>query len=203
MQKPEGEEEFLANNAVVDEAETPLFSTGLSASSDISSEMGKGGLGIPSDIHDLGNLESEIPGLDSSACNDGLSGHPIASSLVSTDLEDASLEQITISSQRSPQNFLPSVSIDRSDELSPKATVSDVNSLVSSTATSVGLSHHFVLPKMSAPVINLADDEKDNLQKSAFIRVIEAYKQIAVAGGSQIRSSLLANLGVEVIILAS
>ncbi|PON51152.1 Coatomer beta subunit [Parasponia andersonii] len=184
MMKPEGEEEHLADN------------TGLSASSDVSSEMGKGCLAIPCDIHDLGNLESEIPGLDSSACNDGSSRHLTASSLISTDLEDASLEQITSSSQRSPLNLPPSVSTDRSDELSPKATFSDVNSLISSTATSVGLSHNFVLPKMSAPVVNLTDDEKDNLQKSAFIRVIEAYKQIAVAGGLQIRSSLLANLGV-------
>lgn len=201
MQKPKEEEERLADNTVIDGAETPLFSTGLSASSDVSTEMGKGCLAIPSDIHDLGNLESEIPGLDSSAHNDGSSGHLAASSLVPTEPEDASLDQITSSCQRSPLNLLPSVSTDRSDELSPKATVSDVNSLVSSTATSVGLSHHFVLPKMSAPVINLADEEKDNLQKSAFVRVIEAYKQIAVAGGSQLRSSLLANLGVEVIIL--
>ncbi|XP_062095189.1 uncharacterized protein LOC133801071 isoform X2 [Humulus lupulus] len=192
---PEGEEECLADNAVVDGAES-LFSTGLSAS-DVSSELGKGCLAISSDINDLGNLESEIPGLDSAARNDGSFGQLAASSSVSTDLEDASLDQITSSSQISPLNVLPSVSTDRSEELSPKAIVSDVNSLVSSTATSVGLSHHFVLPKMSAPVISLADDEKDDLQKSALIRVVEAYKQLSVAGDLQIRSSLLASLGIE------
>ncbi|KAL5550451.1 hypothetical protein UlMin_000627 [Ulmus minor] len=202
--KIEGEEESLAaDNAVVgsgttDGAETLLLSTCLSVSSDLSSsEMGKGSLAIPSDIHDIGNLESEIPGLDSSARNDGLSENLAASSLVSTDLEDVSQDQITSFGPRSPRNLRPSMSIDRSDELSPKATVAEMNSLVSSTATLVGLSSHLVLPKMSAPVVNLSDDEKDNLQKSAFIRIIEAYKQIAVAGGSQVRSSLLVYLGVE------
>ncbi|XP_030481305.1 uncharacterized protein LOC115698245 isoform X1 [Cannabis sativa] len=196
MMQPEEEEECLADNAVVDGAESPLYSTGLSAP-DVSSELGKGCLAIPSDINDLGNLENEIPGLDSVAHNDGLSGHLAASSLISTDLEDASLDQITSCSQILPPNVLPSVSTDRSEELSPKAIVSDVNSLVSSTATSVGLSHHFVLPKMSAPVISLADDEKDDMQKSALNRIVEAYKQLSVAGDLQIRSSLLASLGIE------
>ncbi|GMP85857.1 hypothetical protein CsSME_00038859 [Camellia sinensis var. sinensis] len=50
---------------------------------------------------------------------------------------------------------------------------------------------------MSAPVINLADEEKDQLQKLAFTRIVEAYKQIADAGGSHVHFSLLAYLGVE------
>jgi symplekin len=36
------------------------------------------------------------------------------------------------------------------------------------------------------------------LQKLAFMRIVEAYKQVEVAGGAQVRFSLLANLGVEV-----
>lgn len=202
------EEACLADNAaavsvgVDDEAETPLLSARLSVSSNVS-EMDKSGLAIPSDVHDTGIIDSEIPGLDSSVRNENLSGQLAVSSSVSTDLEDASQEKVAVFSQKSPLNSLPSMSTDRSDELSPKGTLSDVNSLASSTATSVGMSHHFVVPKMSAPVVYLADDEKDNLQKSAFVRVVEAYKHVTVSGGSQIRSSLLAHLGVEVVTVAS
>ncbi|XP_048320157.2 uncharacterized protein LOC107405425 isoform X2 [Ziziphus jujuba] len=198
---PEVEEEHavavddsvLVSAGMKDGVETVVLSTGLSASS----EMEKGFPAVPSEIHDMENLESGIPGLDSSVRNDGLSEHPAASSMASTDLEDASQEQATSVSQRSPLNLLQSMSTDRSEELSPKATVADVNSLVSSTATSVGVSSHIILPKMSAPVVNLADEEKDKLQKLAFIRILEAYKQIAVAGGSQVEFSLLAFLGVQ------
>ncbi|XP_011006560.1 PREDICTED: uncharacterized protein LOC105112532 isoform X2 [Populus euphratica] len=141
--------------------------------------------------------DSEIPGLDSSARNDVFSETMGASSLVSTDIEDASQEQGTSLGTRSNQEVLPSISNDRSEELSPKAAAMDSNSLISSTATSVRLHQPLVLPKLSAPVVNLVDEQKDQLQNLAFIRIIEAYKQIAVAGSSQFRLSLLASLGVE------
>ncbi|KAJ7961230.1 symplekin [Quillaja saponaria] len=140
---------------------------------------------------------AEIPGLDSFACTDGMSEALVASSLVSTDVEDASQEQVTSLGQSSQLNLVPSISTDRSEELSSKTAVMDVSSLVCSTATSVGLSTRLVLPKMTAPVVNLTDEEKDHLQKLAFGRIIEAYKQIAIAGGTQVRFSLLAYLGVE------
>ncbi|XP_059462379.1 uncharacterized protein LOC132191403 isoform X1 [Corylus avellana] len=202
--KPHDEEELVAvadtdlECAGMDHgSDNAISPTGLLASSDVvSSGMEKGCFPIPSDIHDVENLESEIPGLDSSAHTDGLSETLVASSLASTDLEEASQEQVTSLGQ-SPVNLLPSMSTDKSEELSPKAAVTDVTSLVSSTATSVGLSSHFVLPKMAAPVVYLDDEQKDHLQKLAFMRIVEAYKQVAVAGGAQIRFSLLANLGVE------
>ncbi|KAK6943497.1 hypothetical protein RJ641_024599 [Dillenia turbinata] len=50
---------------------------------------------------------------------------------------------------------------------------------------------------MSAPVVELSDEQKDDLQMLAYRRIIEAYKQIAVAGGSHAHSCLLAHLGVE------
>ena len=126
------------------------------------------------------------------------------SNVTSVKVENASQEQVTSMGQRTPLNIFPSLSVstDKSEELSPLAAVADV-SLLSSTATSVGLSYHLVLPKMSAPVVILSDEEKDRLQQLAFTRIIEAYKQIAVAGGSQIRCSLLISLGVEVVIQAS
>lgn len=149
---------------------------------------------VSAGLHAIGNIESDIPGLSSSGRNDGFSETLVASSSATTDLEDASQEQVT--SGRSPLD-LPSVSTDRSDELSSKAAITDTQSLISSTATS-----HFVLPKMSAPVVELSDEQKDQLQKLSYIRIVEAYKQIAVAGGSQIRLSLLASLGVEVLVRA-
>ncbi|XP_038693339.1 symplekin isoform X2 [Tripterygium wilfordii] len=152
---------------------------------------------IPHDTNDIGNLEGEIPGLDSSAHDEGLSETLVASSFASTDLEYTSQEQVNCSGERSPMEILPSISTDRSEEHSPRAAVLDSNSLASSTATSVGLPSHFALPKMAAPVVNLADEQKDHLQIFAFTRIVEAYKQIAVAGGSQLRFSLLAYLGVE------
>ncbi|KAF7845362.1 symplekin isoform X1 [Senna tora] len=152
---------------------------------------------VPSDVQDVGNLESGIPGLDSFARNDALSETVAASSMASSDIEEASQEQVMSLVQRSPMNIVSSMSTDRSEEISPKAAVTDVNNVVSSIATSDRLSSRLVLPKMTAPVVDLADEQKDNLQKLAFIRVIDAYKKIAVAGGSKIRFSILAYLGVE------
>ncbi|XP_012087848.1 uncharacterized protein LOC105646588 isoform X2 [Jatropha curcas] len=152
---------------------------------------------IPSDSHSVGNVESEIPGLDSSARNDGLSETVGASSLASTDLEDASQEQVTSLDGSSTLDLHPVTSTDRSEELSPKTAVTDSSSLISSAAATVGLPYTFVLPKMSAPVVDLAEEEKDRLQNLVFMHIIEAYKQISVAGGSQVRFSLLAYLGVE------
>eukprot|EP00256_Glycine_max_P032006 XP_006576525.2 uncharacterized protein LOC100779360 isoform X1 [Glycine max] len=153
---------------------------------------------MPPDIHDVGNSESGIPGLDSFGRSDSVSQTSAPSLLVSTEtcLEDGSQEQVTSLDQRSPLNVAPSISTDRSEELSPKAAVRDVNSLVSSTATSV-VPPRLVLPKMIAPVVDLEDEQKDHLQKSCFMRIIDAYKQIAVAGGTNIRFSILAYLGVE------
>ncbi|TYI44853.1 hypothetical protein ES332_A01G267400v1 [Gossypium tomentosum] len=205
-EKTEGEEEVdvvadpnsaLAYAGMAHEDENALLATDLPVSSNIVLPGMKIDLPTPSDIHDTGNLESGIPGLDSSFRNDGLSDTQAASSLVSTDIEDASQEQATSFGGKSPLHVLPSISIDRSEELSPKAAVTDSSSMVSSTATSVVSSCPFVLPKMSAPVVNLSEDQKDDVQKLAFVRIVEAYKQIAVAGGSQVRSSLLAYLGVE------
>lgn len=148
----------------------------------------------------MGNLESGIPGLDSSVQSDGLSETVVTASIASSGFEDSNQENISTLDLSSSLKL--SVSRERSEELSPKAVVSDVNSVVSSTATLAGISFQLVLPKMSAPVVDLVDEEKDELQRLAFVRIVEAYKQIAVAGGLQARSSLLAYLGVEVLILS-
>lgn len=147
------------------------------------------------DVADIEKTEDSIPGLDSVALKDEAS-ELVAVSAGPTEVEDGTQDQGS-SVVRSSLEVVPSNSTDRSEELSPKAAVTDVTSMNSSTATSIGLSPQLLLPKISAPVINLSEEEKDNLQKSAFTRVIDAYKQIAIAGGSQVRFSLLAYLGVE------
>ncbi|XP_057983982.1 uncharacterized protein LOC131168510 isoform X2 [Malania oleifera] len=206
--KQEGEEECHVSNMTDGnelcagmnlETEEAVVPTGepVASSAILPPKMEKDYSAIPSEIHDMGNLESEIPGLDSASHSDGLPDMVVATSLASTDLEDASQEQASSFGRRSPLNQHPSVSTDRSEELSPKASVTDTSSMVSSTATSIGLNNQIVLPKMSAPVIDLADEQKDHLQKLAFVRIIEAYKQMALAGCSHVRFSLLASLGVE------
>ncbi|XP_075088235.1 uncharacterized protein LOC107816280 isoform X4 [Nicotiana tabacum] len=151
---------------------------------------------MQSDVADIENNEDFIPGLDSVVRKDVSSELVVVSSVDPTELEDGSQEQGS-SLVRSSLEVVPSISTDRSEELSPKAAVTDVTSVNSSTAASVGLSPQLLLPKISAPVIHLPDEQKDNIQKSAFTRVIDAYKQVTVAGGSQTRFSLLAYLGVE------
>lgn len=190
----DGDDGASVDDGISHVAGNAMLPPGSLANSDVLPVTENADSAVSAGLHAIGNIESDIPGLSSSGRNDGFSETLVASSSATTDLEDASQEQVT--SGRSPLD-LPSVSTDRSDELSSKAAITDTQSLISSTATSVSLPSHFVLPKMSAPVVELSDEQKDQLQKLSYIRIVEAYKQIAVAGGSQIRLSLLASLGVE------
>ncbi|CAL0329563.1 unnamed protein product [Lupinus luteus] len=207
-EKSQGEDEILATGEdnVVVHSDMILSSENVSSPTDFPSlDVGIPGVENvfetvpPSDIHDVGNLDTGIPGLESVGCSVDLSETLDAPSLASPEIksEEGSQEQIMCLDQRSPLNLVPSISTDRSEELSPKATVTDVNSLVSSTATSVVLPPRLILPKMIAPVVDLVDEQKDNVQKLCFMRIIDAYKQVAVAGGSKVRFSILAYLGVE------
>ncbi|PIA32259.1 hypothetical protein AQUCO_04500095v1 [Aquilegia coerulea] len=144
---------------------------------------------------DVDTLEFGIPGLDS--IHSG--GSP--ESLDASDLASGGIPEL---SQDKKPGLDPLVSVsceampaDRSEDINLNETVSDVNSVTSTTTTSAVLSSQFVLPKMSAPVVNLTDDQKDDLQRAAFIRIIETYSRVSVSGGSHLRSSLLACLGVE------
>ncbi|KAI3732335.1 hypothetical protein L1987_63539 [Smallanthus sonchifolius] len=155
-------------------------------------------LGIPSEDTEIEELENGIPGLESSAKNDEMPEitKMDTSPVISAELEEKSRVEITKMGTLSV-DIAPSMSTDRSEELSPKAAMAETNSNSSSTATSLQLTSKIVLPKMSAPVVNLTDEQKDHMQQLAFIRIIEAYKHIAVAGGSQLRFSLLSSLGVQ------
>ncbi|CAH2074601.1 unnamed protein product [Thlaspi arvense] len=177
-------------------AEDAVLATGLSASSDTSFPVNEDIL-LPPNVHYIGNIESGIPGLDSSAQHDVLSEAPVTSVLGFTNVEDASKNQNASLSGELILDVIPSASVDKSEEFSPKATGTGSNNVVSSTATSLSSTPQFVLPKISAPVVDLSDEEKDSLQKLLFLRIVEAYKQISMSGGSQLRFSLLAHLGVE------
>nr|GEX90654.1 symplekin isoform X1 [Tanacetum cinerariifolium] len=112
-------------------------------------------LAIPSEDTDIGELEDGIPGLDSSARDDGMPEIQVDAEMISADMEENNQEQIT----------------------------------------KMGMSSTDIVPSM--PTDSLTDEQKDHIQKLAFTHIVEAYKHIAVAGGSQLRFSLLSYLGVE------
>ncbi|KAI3857964.1 hypothetical protein MKX03_006178 [Papaver bracteatum] len=147
---------------------------------------------MSSDMHEAGTPESGIPGLDSSVCADAMPEAPDASHLINVDTEGENKDNITNSDGSYLMDYSSTVSVlaDKTEEFGLQVPVSDTNSAVSASS-------QCILPKMSAPVIELTDEQKDQLQKTAFIRIIEAYKQISIAGASDVRFSLLAYLGVE------
>lgn len=171
---------------------------------DVSSPVETGYTAITSEVNDIEGVANEIPGLSVSTQDDGLSENMAVFPKGLMDLDDANEEKFTnlvgtpIDSDGTPIELAQSLSTDRSEELSPKAAITGMNSMNSSTATSVGLLPQLVLPKISAPLIHLADEQKDQLQQLAFARIIDAYKQVTIAGGSQVRFSILAHSRMEV-----
>ncbi|GAB2281263.1 hypothetical protein Dimus_015867 [Dionaea muscipula] len=158
--------------------------------------VSKGYSSLTTEFENAREVDSIIPGL--SELGDGLADTVISSSLASTYVESADQDQVENVEKRSPLDQVPSTSTDRSEELSPKAAAADITSAASSTPTSLGSVQQFMIPKMSAPIIDLAEKQKDFVQNTSFVRIIDAYKHVAAAGGSQLRFSLLAYLGVEV-----
>ncbi|KAH0469045.1 hypothetical protein IEQ34_002277 [Dendrobium chrysotoxum] len=141
--------------------------------------------------------EGKIPGLDSSTCFNETQELPDAS-LASDEIKEATLDHaissgVVVSLDISPSTSTVSYSL---ETLSPRATVTDASE-TPSTASHVSSSQYF-LPKMVLCNIELTDDQKDQLQKVAFMRILDAYKQVTVSGGSSVHLSLLAHLGTEV-----
>ncbi|XP_073134260.1 uncharacterized protein [Henckelia pumila] len=172
-------------------------STGESAShEDIPSGIQTGYSAIKSEVTDAKHLEEEIPGLSLSTQDGGIDEKSATLLSNSTNLEDADTDKVTNFSS-SPVELAQSLSTDRSEELSPKAAVTDVTSINSSMPMSLGMIAQLVFPKLTAPVIGLVDEQKDQLQERAFLRIIDAYKQVTAAGGCQLRVSILAHSGIE------
>lgn len=151
--------------------------------------------------NEIEGVENGIPGISSSTQDAELPENMADSPRGSTDVDDAMEEKLTnsgvtpIELDMTPVESAQSLSTDRSEELSPKAAITSMNS---STATSVVIVPQLVLPKISAPIIHLGDEQKDQLQQLALVRIIDAYKHVTVAGGSQVRFSILAHSGMEV-----
>ncbi|KAL3654914.1 hypothetical protein CASFOL_000700 [Castilleja foliolosa] len=158
---------------------------------------------ISSEVNDIEGVENEIPGLALSTQDDGLPEVAAVSSKDLTELDGADQETfINLASSLTeshtiPMELAPSVSTDKSEELSPKSATTDTSYMNTSTATSAGLVSQLVLPKLSATTVYLDDEQKDQLQQLAFVRIVDAYKQVTVAGGSQVRFSVLAHSGME------
>jgi hypothetical protein len=113
--------------------------------------------------------ESEIPGLDSTAA-----------------------QRIVKIKEESPEPSLTSTA-DASSTGNAVPQLSEEQSTVG-----VASSVQFVLPKMQVSNIDLRDEDKDRLQREAFVRILESDEQLLVAGWTHARLSLLAHIGVEV-----
>lgn len=150
----------------------------------------------PLDTTDAVILESEIPGLHPPAGVDELQHTNDHNNSSNVDTQRLKQEPVTSSDSTVSLDFQQSGSIStcRSDEHSPRVTVTDSRQ---TTTSSVIFPSQYLLPKMSVPIVTLTDEQKDNIQKLVFVRIIEAYKEITLAGGSHFRFSLLAHLGVE------
>ncbi|KAK4748216.1 hypothetical protein SAY87_014802 [Trapa incisa] len=188
----------MVDDETIHGAESSEYTAAVPLSSDVLEGLKKGHVIASVDMqHEVEDIESDIPGLASSTHTNGQSEIVAASSLESTDVEATSNERDNSRTGKPPLEISPSLSNDRSEERSPKPFFIDGNIPFSSTAMSSGFSYHVALPKMLAPVVNLPEDQKDHLQKLAFAHVIEAYKDVKVAGGSKARSSLLSYMGLE------
>lgn len=156
----------------------------------------------PSVSHNIDGSQSGIPGLGTVAQNEI---SELADNSQSSTSEIVGSSQGTAISSESRMVFETNLSGSMPTYVletpSSSATLTDSGFSASTNSTSVPVSSQYSLPKMVAPVINLTDEQKDHMQKIAYMRIIEAYKHIAVAGGIQLRFSLLACLGVEVNIL--
>ncbi|KAK1278574.1 hypothetical protein QJS04_geneDACA021132 [Acorus gramineus] len=147
-------------------------------------------------------LESNIPGLDSNIRSSEVHEMLVASYSSTAELQGANQEQpmssgstmapTSLSSGRTPSYI--------SEVVNPRLSVADAADACHAsfaTSSSVVPSFQSFLPRMTAPTVSLTDEQKDHLQKMAFVRIVDSYKQISEAGGSHICFSLLACLGVE------
>lgn len=189
-------DENVAHDGLDFSSQQASVSTGESASQeDIPSGIQTGYSALKSEVTDAKLLEEEIPGLSLSTQDGGIDENSAGLLSASTNLEDSNNDKVT-NFCSSPVELAQSLSTDRSEELSPKAAVTDATS-ISSTPTSLGMIPQLFFPKITAPVIGLVDEQKDQLQELAFFRIIDAYMQVTVAGGSQLRVSILAHSGIE------
>ncbi|XP_026660999.2 symplekin isoform X2 [Phoenix dactylifera] len=135
--------------------------------------------------------ESKIPGLDSTSSFDEIQESQDASHTSTAELQETNLGHAV--------NLVSTMRLDASttdcEAQSPQPAITDASQLP--CIASVTTAPQYILPKMTVTNVDLTDEDKDHLQKVAFMRILEAYKQIAISGGSQIHFPLLSHLGVE------
>lgn len=146
--------------------------------------------------NDAETIMSTIPGLDSARSSDGVEDSLDASHTFTGELQGTSQEHdlslgSTVPLDTSSSNCMMTCT---SETLSPSLAILDASPPPSNTLV---IPTQYVLPKMIVPDVNLSDNQKDNLQKSAFLRILEAYKQVSLCGGSHIHLPLFAHLGIE------
>ncbi|KAJ6837724.1 uncharacterized protein M6B38_323375 [Iris pallida] len=146
--------------------------------------------------NDAENIVNEIPGLESASSFDEIQESLDASHTSTGEIQGASQEHdislvATLPLEISSPNCMVTCT---SETLSPRQDLSDA---IQAPTSSLVSSLQVFLPKMTISDISLTDEQKDNLQNVALVRIIEAYKQVALSGGSYIHLSLLAHLGIE------
>ncbi|KAH7677881.1 symplekin protein [Dioscorea alata] len=161
------------------------------------SEMEKATPATPLFEGNVPKAESEIPGLESTSSFDDVQESPEASH-TSVDLQVTNKEQTSsLSGVMAIENSSSVCTTSyASENLGLREATADTGEVPS--ATSHVISAQYLLSKMVIiPDATLTDEEKDHLQKQAFVRILEAYKQIELSGSSSVRFSLLAHLGIE------
>lgn len=188
--------EIGGSHGGISDATEAIASIGVSPSSDaiVPPGMENGDSATELDINDVESLVCGIPGLDTMHTDES-PGLLDASHLIPAGVPGLTPDQFTSVDSLSSVSS-GSVPADRQEEGSPKAIVSEATSVVPTAMTS-SVSSQFILPKMSAPLVSLTDDQKDDLQKTTFMRIIDNYSRVSVSGGSNLRFSLLACLSVE------
>ncbi|XP_072974798.1 uncharacterized protein [Typha angustifolia] len=146
---------------------------------------------------DLETSESKIPGLACTSLLDEIQESSEASHTSNSKWQETSTvpNVSLVSTLPSDVTSTDYLATHPSEAQSPRLTVSDASQAPSSA--SVVVNSQYVLPKLHVTNINLSDEDKDFLQKEAFVRIINADKQVAVSAGSHARFPLLAHLGVE------
>ncbi|CAL9191172.1 uncharacterized protein LOC135583873 [Musa acuminata AAA Group] len=141
--------------------------------------------------------ERVIPGVDSTSSIDEIQESLDASHSSNPEVNDSSQDHATSLGSLVPSNVLSTCSMatDVSETQSTGVGIFDTSQ--ASSAASLVTSCQYVLPKMMILDVNLTDEAKDQLQKVAFVRILDAYKQVAISGGLDARCSLLAHLGIE------
>ncbi|XP_020087002.1 uncharacterized protein LOC109709265 isoform X3 [Ananas comosus] len=193
-QREEGRVTATAETTLVSssvDAGTPIVSAGFPAAlSPVSPATENGHSTTPLTIE---TIESNIPGLNSAS---SFEESKDASHTSTADLQEMSQEHVGNFSDKltsdisSTGNMVTYLSEAQSPRIATDASQPP-------TTAPIVLTSQLILPKMSVTNIDLSDEAKDNLQKLAFVRILEAYKQVAVSGGFYARLPLLAHLGAE------